>query len=222
MSRRALLLFALVGAVALLGSCMTLAALFPVVDPPVSDEASMIVVEVGEGIPGDSDALMNTNFTGWAPWVVDEAGELVTFKPFDTESRLDSFYYAPNLMPGTYTMKGFLHVYTDYGRLGDGSGASYGPFEDHYYHVKQFFPLDDELLLSLDPAIVDTFGSHYIQYEWKDGASGTTDDRWKVAEDSFSVVSEPENRRPLRVAKNWKTSNWKLWNERNPEEAADE
>jgi hypothetical protein len=201
---------------------MSLLALWPDVQPPADPSASMLVVEAGEGVKGDSESLFNSNATGWAPWVVDEQGKLVAFKPFDAESRLDSFFYAENVRPGTYTLKGFMHVYIDYGKLEDDQLASYGPFSDYPYHQKQFLPIENEVRVELGSGVIDTFGRYYITYEWKEGAAGTTDDRWKVAENSVSIAYDANDRKALRVAKNWATPNWKLWNERNPEEAADE
>lgn len=206
-----------------LSSCMTLLGLWPDVNSPINQSASMLVVEVGDGVPNDSECLFNSNATGWAPWVVDEKGELVVFKPFDAESRLDSFFYAENVMPGKYTLKGFMHVYIDYGKLiNDQTVAMYGPFENYPYHVKQFFPIDKEVSLNLKPGNIDTFGRYYITYNWKDGAAGTTDDRWKVSENSVNIIYDAKDRKALRVAKNWATANWTLWNERNLENAADE
>lgn len=142
----------------------------------------------------------------------------MAFKPFDIESRLDTFFYAENLRPGTYTLKGFMHVYTDYGKLADDQSASYGPFEDYPYHVKQFMPISEEVTADLGSGVIDIFGRYFITYEWKDGSSGTTDDRWKVSEATVSIDYDADDRRALRVAKNWDTANWKLWNVRNPEE----
>lgn len=205
-----------------LNSCMSLAGLWPEVQPPMDQSVSMLVVEAGEGVKGNSDELFNSNATGWAPWVIDEQGNLVAFKPFDSESRLDSFFYAENIKPGKYTLKGFIHVYIDYGKLLENQTASYGPFENYPYHVKQFLPIDKEVSINLEPGKIDTFGRYYITYNWKDGISGTTDDRWKVLENSVKVVYDSNDKKALRVAKNWATPNWTLWNERNPEEAADE
>jgi len=204
-----------------LSSCMSLLSLWPDVQPPTDQSASMLVVEAGEGVIGDSDELFNSNATGWAPWVVDEQGKIVAFKPFDAESRLDSFFYAENLKPGNYTLKGFIHVYADYGKIPDEEVIYYGPFENYSYHVKQFLPIDKEVSINLEPGKIDSFGRYYITYNWKDGVSGTTDDRWKVIESSVKIAYDANDRKALRVAKNWATTNWTLWNERNSEEAAD-
>lgn len=202
-------------------SCMTMLALWPNVNEPAGDR-SMLIVEAGIGGPADSESLFNSNYTGWAPWVVKENGDLVPFKIFDAEGRLDSFFYAENLSPGTYTMKGFLHVYTDYSKLEDGVVCSYGPFEDYPYHVRQFLPLDQEVTLSLTPQTMDTFGRYFIDFSLVGGVSGTTDDRWEVVESSVLISGNAQDRKALRVAKNWRTENWMLWNEYNPEPAADE
>jgi hypothetical protein len=222
MRKRWLLVPASFALVLMLSSCMSMLGLWPDVEPPMNASSSMLVVEAGEGAPGDSESLFNSNFTGWAPWVEDEHGNLIAFKPFDIESRLDSFFYAENLSPGKYTLKGFIHVYTDYSKLSDGELASYGPFAEYPYHERQFFQIDEPIVLDLEAAAIDSFGRYYITYDWKDGASGNTDDRWKVTESSVSIGYDAADRKALRVAKNWATPNWKLWNERNPEEAADE
>lgn len=211
----------LLGSVLVLGGCMTLASLWPSVDPPINSESSLLMVEAGEGVPSESGVLYNTNFTGWAPWVENEKGQIIPFKVFN-DARLDTAYFAENLSPGIYTLKGFIHVYTDYGKLPEDAMPSYEPFEDNPYHVKQFFPVDYEVIIELEEDLVDTLGRYYISYDWIGGADADTDDRWKVNEDTVSIVSKPNDRRILRIAKNWATSNWKLWNEKNPETAADE
>lgn len=166
--------------------------------------------------------MLNTNATGWAPWVENSNGELVPFKPFDAESRLDSFYYSENLPNDTYILKGFMHVYLDYSLNDDDSIASYGPFENYDYDVRQFFPLAEEVPVTLGSRSIETFGRYFISSSWKGGMGGTADDRWKVVESSFQVtVSYPEDRKALRVSKNWATPNWLLWNEYNKDEAAD-
>lgn len=202
-------------------SCMTLLALWPDVNEPIGDN-SMLIVEAGIGNPAESESLFNSNFTGWAPWVIDDKGDLVPFRPFDIEGRLDSFFYSDNLGPGTYTMKGFLHVYTDYSRLDDSIVASYGPFNDYPYHIKQYLPIDEEVEISLSPKSIQTFGRYFINFSHVGGMSGTTDDRWKVIESSVLISGDKNDKKALRVAKNWKTPNWILWNEYNSELAADE
>lgn len=221
--KKSILSFIIIIMIINLSSCMSLLGLWPDVAPPADQTSSMLVVEVGEGVPNESDSLFNSNATGWAPWVIDEKGDLVVFKPFDIESRLDSFFYAENINPGKYTLKGFIHVYIDYGKLDTSQTiASYGPFENYPYHVKQFLPIDEEVIVNLKPATIDTFGRYYITYDWKEGAPGTSDDRWKVLENSIKIISDSADRKALRVAKNWATPNWSLWNERNFETAADE
>ncbi|MCK9286135.1 MAG: hypothetical protein PHU24_03095 [Sphaerochaetaceae bacterium] len=201
--------------------CMSFAALFPVVNPPLESKSSMLVLEAGVQDGSTTSELLNTNATGWAPWVVDSEGNTIPFRPFDTESRLDSFYFAENLPAGTYTLKGFLHVYVDYSKLQSNEIASYGPFENYPYHVKQEFLLEQPVAVTLKDAEIATLGRYFITSQWVGGAMGTTDDRWKVAPSSVKITGDPTDKKALRVAKNWATPAWSQWNTRNPETAAD-
>jgi hypothetical protein len=208
--------------VLLLAGCMSLASFFPLVTNPLSPQSSMLVVEVGMlQADGSSVSMSNTNATGWAPWVVDANGNVVPFKNFDAESRLDSFYFAENVPAGEYTLKGFYHVYIDYSKSKDGEVASYGPFENYPYHVKQEFALAQPVKLTLNNAEMATFGRYYVQGQWREGAAGTTDDRWAMNEATVKITGDPSDKKALRVAKNWATPAWSDWNTRNPETAAD-
>jgi hypothetical protein len=210
-----LLVFSLTG-------CFALSGLFPNVEPPARSDTSMLVVEVGQvEAGGESSMIFNSNATGWAPWVEDSNGNLVKFRNFDAESRLDTLYYASNLIAGEYTLKGFLHVYIDYSRLKDGEIALYGPFENYHYHVVQKIPIANEVKLNLQSADIATFGRYYVNYNWVGGLAGTTDDRWKVNLSTVKITGDFKDKKALRVMKNWATPNWKLWNERNKEIASD-
>lgn len=203
-------------------SCLSLASFFPTAEAPESPVSSMLVLEAGELDGSDSSALLNTNATGWAPWVEDARGNIIPFRPFDIESRLDSFYFSENLAAGAYTLKGFFHVYIDYSKLGPNVIASYGPFENYPYHVRQQFALESPVTITLKEAEMATFGRYFLTSNWVEGASGTTDERWKVVPGSVRITSNPDDKKALRVAKNWATPAWSAWNTRNPEKAADE
>ncbi len=205
----------------LLTSCLSIMAFWPNVDPPVGD-GSMLIVEAGVHNGSETQALWNTNVSGWAPWVVDDRGNEIPFKPFDTESRVDSFYYSENLSPGTYTLKGFMHVYVDYSILPEDIIPTYGPFSNYAYDLRQYFPLDREVTISLGSRSIETFGRYFVESKYVGGASGTTDDRWKMVESSVRISGDRNDRKAMRVAKNWATLNWTLWNAYNPETAADE
>ncbi|MFA5467600.1 MAG: hypothetical protein WC224_00915 [Sphaerochaetaceae bacterium] len=199
-------------------SCISLESLWPNVAGPIDNEASLLVVEAG--IAGEG-ALFNSNASGWAPWVVDAQGEVVPFKTFDGEPRLDSFFYSENLESGKYTLKGFFHVYIDYSKLPAEVIALYAPFDDYSYHVKQEFPLDEPVEVNLGKGEVATLGRYFITYSWTEGLTGTTDQRWRVNPSSVIISGDKSDKKALRVAQNWRTPHWTLWNLRNSEAAAD-
>ncbi|MFA7672161.1 MAG: hypothetical protein WCY53_07920 [Sphaerochaetaceae bacterium] len=204
-----------------LTGCFSFASLWPFVEAPDSPNDSMIVLEAGQIEDGRSTNLNNLNYSGWAPWVVDSNGNTVAFKNFDTESRLDSLYYAENLSAGTYTLKGFLHLYIDYSKLSEKEFASYGPFNNYHYHVTQKFELDKPVTLNLRAAEMATFGRYYISFEYTEGMWGTGDHRYRIKENSVSIKSDSSDKKALRVIKNWHTPGWKLWNPLNNEVASD-
>ncbi len=205
----------------LLTGCLSLASFFPVVDSPFNQDSSMLVLEVGTKEGTSTSALLNTNASGWAPWVEDSSGKLIPFRPFDTEARLDSFYFSENLAPGSYTLKGFMHVYVDYAKLKQNEIPTYGPFADYPYHVVQQFALSNPVTIELKKAQMATFGRYFITSSWVGGAAGTTDDRWKVVPSSVAITGDPADKKALRVAKNWATPAWSAWNTKNSEKAAD-
>lgn len=204
-----------------LTSCTLFDTLFPSAAMPSDQAASMLVVEAGTRSGSATENLVNLNATGWAPWVEDVTGALVPFNAFDAESRLDSLYWAENLKPGRYTMKGFLHVYVDYSLLPDGIIMSYEPFSNNKWLKTQRFALEKEVVIDLGPADMQSFGRYYIKSEWVEGIMGTSPERWKVNAASVAIEGDPTDRKALRVMKNWATSTWLAWNSRNPEKAAD-
>lgn len=187
------------------------------VDPPVSENASMLVVEAVANT--SDDVLINNNFTGWAPLVEDAQGNIVPFKMVNILADVGTFYFAPNVMEGNYTLKGFRHVYTDYGLLPDGILPSYDPFTENIYHIRQEFMLDKPVVLKLGAAKMESFGKYLVEYEWVGGAPGTTDDRWKVAPSSVNITANPSDRNMLKVLKGFTNASWAAWNLRNPETA---
>lgn len=198
-------------------------AMFPFAAAPATPQSSMLVVEVGTGKPALSDNLSNLNYSGWAPLVLDQNGKEIAFNNFDAESRLDSFFYAQNLPAGEYTLTGFMHVYADYGLFDSGKTVlSYEPYAKRSWHVRQVFPLPQPVTLTLGSASVETFGRYLIEFAYKEGGSGKSNDRWMVKPESFkynAILSA--DRKALRVMKNWATPAWVPWNKLNPEKAAD-
>ncbi|HCG63331.1 MAG: hypothetical protein A2Y31_04590 [Spirochaetes bacterium GWC2_52_13] len=213
MKKWSLLVVALLVALTFTGCMSMFTAL--TVDPPVSTDASMLVLEAEDGTTGDY--LFNTNATGWAPVVEDKNGAIVPFKMVNILADSDTFYFAENIMAGTYTLKGFRHVYTDYGLLPDGIIPNYEPYVSNPYHIRQEFMLDKPIVLQVKPAEMASFGKYSISSSWVGGAAGTTDDRWKVAPSSVKIVSNPADKNMLRAVKGITNANWAPWNARNPE-----
>lgn len=207
--------------VAVLASCTLFDTFFPSAQMPVDDRASMLVVEAGTRDGDATTNLVNLNATGWAPWVEDESGNIVPFMAFDAESRLDSLFWAENLRPGTYTLRGFLHIYADYSLLPDGIIMSYEPFAGRQWHKTQRFALDQPVVIKLGEAEIKSFGRYFVQSAWVEGALGTSDTRWMVNPASVKIVGDPADKKALRVMKNWATKTWLAWNTRNTEPAAD-
>lgn len=183
------------------------------VDPPASTDASMLILEASEG----ETYLTNVNYTGWAPLVEDANGSIVPFKMVNALADADTFYFAENVMPGTYTLTGFRHVYTDYGLLPMGVHPEYQPYVDNTYHVRQEFMLDKPVTIKLGAAQMASFGKYIIKSSWVGGAAGTTDDRWKVVPSSVKITSNPNDRNMLKVVKTITNDKWASWNAMNPE-----
>jgi hypothetical protein len=207
--------------IVLMTGCFSFDLFFPGADPPVDGRVSMLIVEAGKREGGATENLTNWNATGWAPWVEDERGEIVVFRTFDAESRLDSLYWAENLRAGTYTLKGFFHVYLDYSLLPAGITTLYEPFGGKPWHIMQRFALDEPVTILLKEAQMESFGRYFISSAWVEGITGTSDDRWRVNPASVTIEGDRFDKKALRVMKNWATATWLAWNTRNTEKAAD-
>jgi hypothetical protein len=200
------------------------AQLFPKVDKPTSDEMSMLVLQYAQEKDGKMENVLNMNFTGWAPAVKGPDGQIVPFRNYDKGADFTNIYYAENLPAGEYTLLGFYHVYTDYGKLkeyetsiGKTIIASYDPYGNLPYHVKQLIPLKQEVVVKLEANKVMTMGSYVVKFKWVSGMAGTTDDRWKAKEDETSITMEdPKSETVIRYIKSWATPAWKKWNAKNP------
>jgi hypothetical protein len=137
---------------------------------------------------------------------------------------MTNIYYAENLKAGEYTLIGFYHVYTNYGKLSEYEKEigkqfipSYDPYADNKYHIKQIFSLNEPVKINLVANKVMSLGSYAVKYKWVEGMAGTTDERWKMNESQTAITkSVPFDEYILRYIKAWRTPNWKKWNEKNP------
>lgn len=195
--------------------CMSLFTALTV-EEPVSDKASMLVVEA---VDGSGEYLVNMNATGWAPVVVDAQGNVVPFQMVNILADAGTAYFAPNVMAGTYTLKGFRHVYSDYGLLPDNVIPDYEPYVENYYHIRQEFMLDKPVVLNVKESEMASFGKYEIASAWVEGAAGTSDDRWRINPASVEINAEPADRNLLKVIKGITNANWAPWNAKNPETA---
>jgi len=207
-----------------LGIITVFGQLFPKVTKPTSPEMSMLIVQFAHDEGDKISSVANTNFSGWAPVVKGPDGSIIPFRNYDAGANITNIFYAENLVAGTYTLVGFYHVYTDYSLLDAYEKevekaiiASYGPFENYPYHVKQIIPLKEPVTISLEPNKIMSLGSYAVKYRWVGGMGGTTDDRWKVVEDETSITqADPKSDTLLRYIKPWATPAWKKWNVKNP------
>lgn len=212
----------LIMATAILGIYSSHAQLFPKVDKPTSDNASMLAVQFGHENDGKYESVANLNFSGWVPAVKGPNGEEVAFRNFDSGAKFTNIYYAENLAAGEYTLVGWHHIYTDYSKLDAHKAATgeklarWAPFENLPYHVKQLIPLTEPVVVNLEPNKIMSLGSYAVVYKWIGGAAGTTDDRWKVDEEFTKIVkSNPADDTVIRYMKTWATPTWKKWNAKN-------
>ena len=198
--------------------------LFPKVDKPDSPDASMIVLQFAIDNKGELESFGNANWSMIIPVVLKEDSSLVPFRVSTGLADMTNFYYKENLKAGKYTLTGFMHVYTDYGKLaeyeaktGSSEIVSKNAYDDKPYRVRQFFPLEKPVVLELRPNIIATLGKYAMKYKYKEGISGSSDDRWKMQEDYTKVVfADPEDQSLLTYMKPWATKKWKMWNAKNP------
>ncbi len=211
-------------ALLLIVSLSSFMGLFPRVDKPDSPDASMIVLQFAIDNKGELETFGNANWSMWIPELVDETGTLVPFKWATGLADMTNFYYKENLKAGKYTLKGFTHVYTDYGKekeyeeaKGSTEMVTKNPYDNKPYRVRQFFPLEKPVILDLQPNIIASLGMYVMKYKYKEGISGTSDDRWKILEDYTKIVmADPEDQSLLEYMKPWATKKWKMWNAKNP------
>ncbi len=185
------------------------------IEEPYDKNSSMVILESGSG----GAYLMNDNYTGWAPLVRGPSQQLVPFKMVNALADGETLYVAANVEPGTYTLLGFRHVYTDYSLLTDEDIPIYEPYVETPYHVNQDFMLDEPVVIEIKKGEVTTFGYYDIQYTHNGGGFADTDDRWAVIPSSVIINADPENTNMLRVVKGFDTPSWRMWNERNNERA---
>ncbi len=199
--------------------------LFPTVNRPSSDEMSMLVLQFGHMNEGEYDIVTNMNFTGWVPAVKGADGEIVQFRTFDSGVDITNIYYAENLEAGEYTLTGFYHIYNDYSLLREYRESinnsdyrpRYAPYANKPYQVKQFIALDEDIIINLEPNSMASLGSFAVKFRWLLGATGTSDDRWKVVDKEITMVN-PFDDHVLRYMKPWRTRAWRGWNAKNPAE----
>lgn len=219
MKRKAIIFFAIV----FIGFNSANAQLFPRVDRPTSDDMSLLAVLFGHENDGEYETLSNTNFSGWAPAVKGPNGEYVKFRNFDTGSGITNIYYAENLPAGEYTLTGFFHVYTNYSKLEEYKKqinnssymVNYAPYENRPYHVKQHIPLSEPVIVNLQPNSMQSLGTFAVKYQWFEGLAGTSDDRWRVIDETAISMEKPLDDHVLGFMKPWRTRSWRPWNEKN-------
>jgi len=217
-------LLSIVVVVLAFGVNASFAGLFPSVNKPDSPDASMIAMQFSVDEKGELIAFMNSNASMWAPVVKMEDGSIVEFRWFTGGVDMTAIYYKENLVAGKYTLIGFQHVYTDYGKLAEAEKAKgssiipdKNPYENEPYHIKQLFELDNPIEFALEPNKIMTLGHYAIKYKYKEGLSGTSDDRWKVREDETKIMmTDSEDQSLLNYMKPWATKKWKMWNAKNP------
>lgn len=194
---------------------------FPKVEKPSTPEMSMLVLQSSRDEDGKLVRIINFNFSGWAPAVMNSEGKIVPFRNFDAAADFTNIYYSENLPAGEYKLIGFYHVYTEYSKLEEYQKQfpnhipTFSPYKEMPYHVKQLFSLKEPVVVVLEPNKIMTFGSYMVKFKWVGGASGTTPDRWKAIEERTLLTTEPQNDTVLRYMKTWATPAWKKWNEKN-------
>lgn len=201
------------------------AGIWPSIDEPNSPDASMVVLQFSVDKDYSLSAYPNSNAFMWAPILKNEAGELVEFDAFLGGNELMSnVYYKENIVAGKYTLEGFQFVYTDFGKLDEyraKTGDKKGPYKHFYdydevpYHIRQVFPLEKSIEFVVEPNKMVTLGHYVIKHRMKEGAMGTSDDRYRMERVEI-MMADSEDQSLLSFLKAKGSKKWRPWNEKNP------
>lgn len=208
------------------GTLSGYAQMFPKVSKAKSDDMSMLALQFASDENGGLTNVVNANWSMWIPAVTDSDGNLVEFRHFGAGSDVNNIYYAENLEAGEYTLTGFYHIYSDYGKLeeykkerGESYLAEKAPYKNLPYHVKQHITITEPVKVNLGADKMMSLGSYAVKFMYVGGVGGTTDDRWKTIEqETMITMEEPNNDFILSYMKPWATKKWKVWNAKNPAE----
>lgn len=212
------------------GIMTAFAGIFPGISKPNSPDASLIALRFSVHDGGELTKFLNTNWSMWTPVVKKEDGTLVEFRSWSGGADITTIYYKENLAPGKYTLVGFNYVYTDYGKLADYERkighremVHKNPYDNKPYHVVQFFPLKTPYTFTLAPNTMMSIGHYVIEYQLYEGFSGSSDDRYRAAEDGTRIIkADTADQYVLRYMKSWATKKWKMWNKKNPAKPLDD
>ncbi len=210
-----------------LGSCASLMAglLGFDVAPPESNDASLLFVELIAYTDGQrgtvDDDVVEVNFTsGFFPVVEDGDGNEVPFSVIEGMTEAGLVYYKENLKPGTYTLKGVRYIWmSDYAFMNS-------PIKDMEFDgqrtdwvERQFFALDEPVVLELKPGTADSMGSYKAYFElmsdqYRKNPSLTMEDDENKAVLFRIESAEPNNKTVLSMMQEWTYEPWQLWNQR--------
>lgn len=200
------------------------AGLWPKVDEPNSPDASMLLLQFSIDERGELTPFLNANWSMITPVVKMEDGTLVEFKIFNGGADMTTIYYKENLKAGKYTLVGFKHVYTNFGKLDKykmdtGDKKHMVPkdaYDDMPYRERQMFELDKPIEFTLEANKIKTLGHYVLKYrKGNGGAKGTTDHRYKMTRAEL-MMADAEDESLYNYIKPWATKKWKLWNAKNP------
>lgn len=59
---------------------------------------------------------------------------------------------------------------------------------------------------------MQSLGKFAVKYQWVEGAAGTSDERWKVVDETTISMEKPLDEHILRYMKPWRTHSWRPWN----------
>ena len=187
---------------------------------------SMLALQFAHDENGELTNVINTNWSGWIPAVTATDGSLVNFRHFGAGADVNNIYYAENLKAGEYTILGFYHIYSDYGKLdeykkekGESYVAEKAPYKNLPYHIKQLIALKEPVKVNLEANKMMSLGNYAVEFKYLGGLNGTTNDRWKTIEEETKLTKEePNNDYILKYMKSWATKKWKMWNAKNSAE----